>query len=373
MARGKKPKDEEHKPEEQPAREPTPEEIKDCRKDPEDAEPEEAAESTDGQQLPCPHGSHDGQACCALDCHVADVPGAIASLLRRKRAADNATVEFDATFKGGVMSDEGELKVTLVSNVADPWGLHRDQFVGHKGRQVMVFLAFAAEEPDSEALPGQAAMDFEAPQQPEPIEVVACAVCFQIDRTDGAEPGRVCPFCLNGETVLVGMVPLYCSECRQPAEFSTAKPGDTCTLCKEGRYLAGVAPVVDACGELVRFVGPDRVDEIADAVCGLALQNDQEAKAIVTVGDDRFVVTEITGSDPITWEAWSAVPMDEFDGDYHENGAETLEHLRVTLGEDGAAFVLVGPPVRILVQPEEEPEAEEQPETGDEPIEGQAD
>ena len=34
MARGKKPKDEEHKPEEQPAREPTPEEIKDCPQGP---------------------------------------------------------------------------------------------------------------------------------------------------------------------------------------------------------------------------------------------------------------------------------------------------------------------------------------------------
>jgi len=47
-----------------------------------------------------------------------------------------------------------------------------------------------------------------------------------------------------------------------------------------------------------------------------------------------------------------------------------MEHLRVTLGEDGAAFVLVGPPVRILVQPEEEPA---EGEAGDEPIEGETD
>jgi len=147
-------------------------------------------------------------------------------------------------------------------------------------------------------------------------------------------------------------------------------------------------PVVDSCGELVRFIPPDRVDEISDAVCGLALQKDGQAKACIAIGDDRFVVTEITGSDPISWEAWRAfplevwreIPLDLDDG--HESGAchtikesKELHELRIMVpDQDGEPFVLVGPPVRILVQPQdEEPEAEEQAETGDEPIEGDAD
>lgn len=354
-------KDEEQQPEPEP--EETPEQ------DPEET-PEASGEEAEGPQVPCLHGSHDGQACCAMDCHIADVPARLEELLRRKKAADGAQVEFNATFKGGVMSDEGELKVTLIPNVADPWALHRDQFVGHKGRQVLVFLAFQADD-TAKPLPGQQKMTFDGVPAPEPVDTLACATCHRIAQAEGEEPGRICGFCAEGELIITSTIPLLCSECRQPQELSTAQPGDTCTLCKEGRYLAGEAAVVDSCGDLVRFVSPDRVAEIADAVCGLDIQNDRQAKAIVSVGDDRFVVTETTGSDPVSFEAWPAVSMDELEGDHHEDGTN-LDRLRVTLGADGAAFVLVGPPVRILVQPEDEAptEAEESEAEGEAEAEG---
>ncbi|MBN1250154.1 MAG: hypothetical protein JXC32_20990, partial [Anaerolineae bacterium] len=88
-----------------------------------------------------------------------------------------------------------------------------------------------------------------------------------------------------------------------------------------------------------------------------------QATAVVTIGDEQFVVTELAAEDPLSWTAWRAVPMDEFDGQYHdhflteENG--DFDHHRITVGEEGAAFVLVGPPVRILLETEEETGASE--------------
>ena len=59
-------------------------------------------------------------------------------------------------------------------------------------------------------------------------------------------------------------------------------------------------------------------------------------------------------------------------GEYHADGSN-LEHLRVTLPEQdgvpGAAFVLVGPPLRVIVQPEDEPTGDQ----GEEPGEEEAD
>ncbi len=351
MAEREKPKDEEPKPE---------------------GQPEAAAEEdkgAEGPQVPCLHGSHDGQACCAMDCLVADVPAQIEELVRRKKAADGATMEFAAKLKGATINADGELTIAVTPNVDDQWALHRAT-VGCKGRKVAVFLAFAAEE-DSGALPGQQAMEFEGSPQLEPIEVIACATCRRIDRSEGVEPGRVCAGCLDGELVMQTVAPLVCSNCKQAPELSTALPGDSCTLCKEGRYMA-VEPVIDSCGDLVRFIPPDRVEEIADAVCGLTIQNDRQAKAIIAVGDDRFVITETTGSDPISFEAWRAVPMDEFGDAYHDDGTN-LDCLRVTLGADGAAFVLVGPAVRLVVQPEDEEPSAEETGSGDEPAEGEGD
>lgn len=325
-----------------------------------DAKPQEEQPQPEGPQVPCAHGSHDGQACAALNCHVADVPARIEELLRRKKAADDATLAFSAKLKGATMNADGELTIALIANVADPWALHHKTFV-LKGRSVAVTLLVEPERASSDAsLPGQQGLPFEGATAPEPVDMIVCSTCHRIARGEGEEPGRICGFCAEGELIITSVIPLVCSNCKQPQELASAKAGDTCTLCKEGRYLqmVGAEPVVNACGDLVRFIEPGRVAEISDAVCGLEIQNDHIAKALVTVGTDQFAVTEIASSDPITFEAWRAVPMDEFGGEYHEDGTK-LDGLRVTLGADGAAFVLQGPPLRLIVQPEEAEPGEE--------------
>lgn len=356
-------------------------------KDETEPEPEKPAEGEANQegeeqqpetpQVPCPHGSHDGQVCCALECHVADVPGKIEALIRQHKAEIDASVEFRATFKGAAISEKGELKVTLIPSISDPFVFARDKFLPHQGRTATVRLEFAAEEPAATGpLTGQQALGFDGPQKPEPEDKIVCAHCHRIARGEGEEPGRICGFCAEGELIFASVMPLYCSECKQPQELTTATAGDMCTLCTQGRYLMGGAPVVESCSDLIRFIPPSRASELTDAVCGLLLQNDCQAKAVVTIGADRFVISEIASSDPITFEAWRAVPMDEHEGDYAEKPDGTnLDHLRVTLpdvdGVPGAAFVLIGPALRVIVKAEEgaEPESEE----GDEPTEGEAD
>jgi len=137
------------------------------------------------------------------------------------------------------------------------------------------------------------------------------------------------------------------------------------------------APVVETCGDLVRFVPQDRVDEISDAIVSDEELDAGKVQSLPQIGNDRFLVTQATqesGEWPI-FEAWRAVPMSEYEGGEYRSVFVRDENtdpdkLRVTLGEDGAAFVLVGPPVQILVQPEE---GEAESEGGDEPIEGDAD
>ena len=103
---------------------------------------------------------------------------------------------------------------------------------------------------------------------------------------------------------------------------------------------------------------PDRVEELSEAVCGIALQH-QSHIALPEIGDYRFAILEIIGSDPVRFEALLACPMDEFgEGEYHED-LERIEGRRVTLGdENGAAFVLSGPRVQIEIAAEDGDSAE---------------
>ena len=110
-------------------------------------------------------------------------------------------------------------------------------------------------------------------------------------------------------------------------------------------------------------VGRENVDVEAFRLLrvGRHFRLSDRAKAIVVIGAERFVISEITGSDPVTFEAWRALPMDEFEGECHEDGSN-LDHLRVRLPDQddlpGAAFVLLGPPLRLIVQPEDEGEGD---------------
>ena len=98
---------------------------------------------------------------------------------------------------------------------------------------------------------------------------------------------------------------------------------------------------------------PDRVEELGEAVCAALLQS-QSHIALPEVGDYRFAILEVIGSDPVTFEALLACPMDEFgEGEYHED-LQRIEGRRVTLGdENGAAFVLSGPRVQIVIAAED--------------------
>jgi len=189
----------------------------------------------------CPHISSDGSVCCALDAHVADVVGRVESLRRQQREEEAATVRFAAKFKGASLNADGELTVALTPNVADPWALHQES-VTRKGRTVNVSLLFPVEETPAPAPEDQQALPLSDTPAPEPVDMIACRnpACRKIVRTEGAEPGSICGFCLDGELAIVGVIPLYCSSCRQPQELATARPGDDCTLCKEGRYMSGL-------------------------------------------------------------------------------------------------------------------------------------
>ena len=114
---------------------------------------------------------------------------------------------------------------------------------------------------------------------------------------------------------------------------------------------------------------PDRVEELSEAVCGIALQH-QSHVALPQIGDYRFAILEITGSDPVTFDALLACPMDELgEREYHED-LERIEDRRVNLGdENGAAFVLMGPRVHIVIAAEDGDTAEDEaadPETASE-------
>jgi len=124
------------------------------------------------------------------------------------------------------------------------------------------------------------------------------------------------------------------------------------------------------------LTAPDRVEELGEAVCAALLQS-QSHIALPEIGDYRFAILEITGSDPISFEALLACPMDEFgEGEYHED-LTRIEGRRVSLGdENGAAFVLSGPRIQIVIAAEDGVTAEDEAaegEGGDEPTEGDAD
>ena len=189
----------------------------------------------------CPHISSDGSVCFALDAHVADVVGRVETLRRQQKAEEEATIRFSAKFKGASLNADGELSVALTPNVADPWALHQES-VTRKGRTVNVGLVFPVEEAPAAVPADQQALPLADTPAPEPVDMIACRnpACRKIVRTEGAEPGGICGFCLDGELAIEGVIPLTCSICRQPQELATARPGDDCTLCAEGRYMSGL-------------------------------------------------------------------------------------------------------------------------------------
>jgi hypothetical protein len=311
----------------------------------------------------CPNQSADLSQCCALGRPIADA-AAVCDSIRRDADRLGGAIRFDGELATPGLTDKLVVKFTIP--FAPGVALHARLFPYREQTVDVIVLVREQAPAKGDRLPGQTDLFAERPETPEPVEMLVCATCRRIIRAEGMNPGSICGFCLDGELVIESVIALSCSNCTQPQESANSKVGDTCTLCKEGRYFyAGMELPEPAPGGApdILYIAPDRVDEFADAICGLELANDRIAKALVQIGEQQFAVTETLSSDPVTFEAWHAVPLADWgDQDYHED-ASRLEGLRVTLrDETGAPFVLTGPPMRVIAQPAEAEEEAGEPE-----------
>lgn len=127
----------------------------------------------------------------------------------------------------------------------------------------------------------------------------------------------------------------------------------------------------DAPDTVVLTVDPTRADEFADAECAPDIGQTGRADTLVEVDGSLYLITAIAASDPITFEAWRAVPFadipeDAIYVDAVEEGNCDLDGLLVHVGADEGEnrFVLQGPSVSIVVAASDEdpPDTPETPE-----------